>query len=97
MKIKIVNDTDKKICKCENWLEHWKLFGYQLMPKFCSEVNCFNKPEVGTHVQRVEAADNECFIIPLCKKHHEEFLKTLEVRDDVRLVPASPDSTCGNS
>lgn len=95
MKVKNINGTSAKTCKCGSWLDHWKKFSGQPLPANCAEVTCSQKPEVGAHVQKDSATDSNWYIVPLCKTHNAQTGKSLDIRDSVKLASANVSQTCG--
>jgi hypothetical protein len=95
MKVKNINGTGDRACKCGSWLDHWKNFSGQPVPNWCPEQSCTQKPEVGAHVQKDSSTDSSWYIVPLCKTHNGETGKSLNVSDSVALVSASVSVTCG--
>jgi len=95
MKVKNINGTSGKTCKCGSWLDHWKKFSGQPLSKWCSEKNCTQKPEVGAHVQKDSSVDDNWYIVPFCYTHNGETGKSLEIVDSVELVSANVSETCG--
>jgi len=96
MKVKNINGTSQKTCKCGSWLDHWKNFSGQSLPTYCPAVGCLEKAEVGAHVQKDSPTDSSWYIVPLCKKHNAETGKSLDIGDWVKLVSANVSETCGN-
>ncbi len=94
VKLKNLNGTSDNQCKCQSWLAHWLKFSRKTI-SLCPVVSCFDRAEVGAHVQKDTNADNNWYIVPLCKKHNAEKSKTIEVSDDTSLVPANVSNTCG--
>lgn len=95
MRVKNINGTSDNTCKCGSWLEHWKKFGDQVLPTYCSEIKCTGKPEVGAHVQKDNSTDSSWYIVPLCKTHNGETGKSMEIVNSVKLVSANVSETCG--
>jgi len=95
MKVKNINGTSAKTCKCGSWLNHWKNFNGQSLPNYCPEVKCTKKPEVGAHVQKDSATDSNWYIIPLCQTHNAKTGESLEISDSIKLVSANVSETCG--
>lgn len=95
MKVKNINGTSDNSCKCGSWLEHWEKYSDQPLPKYCSEVDCGKKPEVGAHVQKDSGNDNSWYIIPLCKTHNAQKDTTLNISSNITLVSANVSKTCG--
>ncbi len=95
MKVRNVNGTSDNTCRCGSWLDHWKKFGGQSIPTYCSEKTCIQKPEVGAHVQKDGLIDNSWYIIPLCKIHNGKKGESIDVSDTVKPVSANVKETCG--
>jgi hypothetical protein len=95
MKVININGTTDKTCKCGSWLEHWKKFSGQLFPSYCPVVRCYQKTEVGAHVQKDSAFDRSWYIVPLCKTHNAKTGQSLEISDSTKLVSANVSETCG--
>jgi hypothetical protein len=89
MKVKNVNGISTDTCKCGNWLDHWKNFSEQALPRFCPEWGCLEKPEVGAHVQKDGSSDTGWYIVPLCREHYVQTGRTITIDDSVKLVPAN--------
>ncbi len=51
------------------------------------------KPQLGAHVQKEDATENDWFIIPLCVKHSMR-AESLEIVDTTILVSAHVSETC---
>ena len=95
MRVRNINGTSDKACKCGSWLDHWKNFSDQSLSKYCSEKSCIQKPEVGAHVQKDSSTDDSWYIVPFCYTHNGETGKSLEIVDSVKLVSANVSETCG--
>jgi hypothetical protein len=95
MRVRNIDGTSTRTCKCGSWLDHWKNFSGQSVPSLCPVVGCFQKPEVGAHVQRDSATDSSWYIVPLCRTHNAETGKSLDISDSVKLVSANVSQTCG--
>ncbi|MFC1756635.1 hypothetical protein ACFLZC_00535 [Patescibacteria group bacterium] len=95
MKVVNINNTSDNTCSCGSWLEHWKDFSNQSLPSCCPEKSCPNKPDVGAHVQKDSVNDNNWYIVPLCKDCNAKAGGSLEIGDDIALVAASVNETCG--
>lgn len=95
MRVTNINGTSPNTCKCGNWLEHWKNYGRQPLPRYCPEKTCMQQPEVGAHVQKEGSPDRGWYIVPLCRSHNGQTGTTLEVSDNVALVSANVGETCG--
>ena len=95
MKVKNIDCTGDDTCACGSWLDHWKKFGDQPLPRYCTEAKCTQTPEVGAHIQKDGSPDNGWYIVPLCKAHNAEKGRLLKISDAVQLVPANVSITCG--
>lgn len=95
MRIRNINGTSDNACACGSWLDHWKKFSGQGIPTCCPATSCYQKVEVGAHVQKDASSDNSWYIFPLCKTHNAETGKSMEVSDSYRLVSANVSQTCG--
>ncbi len=95
MKIRNINGTSDNTCKCGSWLDHWKKFSGLSISIYCPVLSCYEKTEVGAHVQKDNSTDNSWYIVPLCKSHNAEKGKSLEVGDSTKLVSANVSETCG--
>ncbi len=69
MKVKNINGTSQNICSCNSWLQHWRNFSRQTTVA-CRALGCFRTDIVGTQVQKDIEYDNEWYIVPFCKSHH---------------------------
>lgn len=94
MRVKNINGTSQRTCKCGSWLDHWKNYSGQSLPRFCAEETCIDKPEVGAHVQKDSSTDRSWYIVPLCKKHNAKS-ESLDLVDFIKLASANVAATCG--
>lgn len=92
-KVKNINGTGQKTCKCGSWLAHWEKFSRQTT-KFCVEVSCIKTDLVGAHVQKANSTDTNWYILPLCRDHNKD-TGVVEVSDNYTLVSANVKGTCG--
>lgn len=97
MKMKNLNGTSEKACKCDSWLDHWQKYSQQQLPVFCAENKCMDPPEVGAHVQKDDPSDTSWYIVPLCRKHNAQRGASLEIDNSVNLAPANVSKTCGQA
>jgi len=97
MRVKNINGTSDKTCKCDSWLDHWKKFSDQSLPSYCPETKCLKKPDVGAHVQKDSYTDSGWYIVPLCNAHNGEAGKSLDISDSVNLASANVSETCGKN
>ena len=95
MKVNNINGTSQRTCKCGSWLDHWKNYSGQSLPPHCSEKTCYDKPEVGAHVQKDSSSDRSWYIVPLCSTHNAETGKSLELVKSIGLASANVAATCG--
>jgi hypothetical protein len=91
-KVKNINGTSDKNCKCGTWLNHWEKFSSQKV-NICSEKSCNNKDLVGAHVQKADVSDSSWYIIPLCNSHNKNN-GIIETTSGVTLVSANRQQTC---
>jgi hypothetical protein len=96
MKLKNINGTSGLTCSCGSWLKHWAKFSGQNIPTYCVETSCYQKPEVGAHVQKDSSTDRNWYIVPLCSRHNAK-ADTLIVGDYIALVPANVSETCNKN
>jgi len=95
MKVRNINGTSDRTCKCGSWLDHWRKFSGQPLSSYCSETACIQKPELGAHVQKESLTDSSWYIVPLCRQHNGQTGKSLTISDSVTLVSANVADTCG--
>lgn len=94
MRIKNMNGTSQNTCFCGSWLNHWKNFSGQSVPDYCPINNCFEKAEVGGHVQKDTPSDNSWYILPICKVHNAKRDDSFTAIDTYKLVSANVKVTC---
>lgn len=95
MKVRNINGTSDKTCKCGSWIDHWKKFSGQSIPEYCPAEGCLNKSLVGAHVQKDSNSDNNWYIFPLCSTCNNKKGESLVVSDTYKLVSANVSETCG--
>jgi hypothetical protein len=93
VKIKNINGTVDKDCKCGGWLQHWDRFSGQ-EPTYCPVQDCMTQIEIAAHVQKDSLTDNGWYIIPLCQKHNAKKGESLNVNENVKLVSANVKGAC---
>jgi hypothetical protein len=98
MVIRNINNTSDNKCNCGTWLKHWEQYNNlkQGVPILCPVSTCFNKAEVGAHVQLSDIKDQSWYIIPLCKSCNNKRGETLDV-GFIALARANARETCGKS
>ena len=96
MQVKNINGTSQNDCKCGSWLEHWKIFSGQQVPKYCSKEKCTEKPTVGAHVQKDSTTDRNWYIVPLCGTHNKK-ATSMNISNSVTLVSGNVSETCAKS
>ncbi len=94
MEVKNINGTVDKFCKCGSWLDHWMNYSGQRLPVYCPVAGCYEKAEVGAHIQRDTPADYSWYIVPLCKRHNAQMGQPLKIGNYIILVPANVRLTC---
>jgi hypothetical protein len=95
MKVTNINNTSGRTCFCDNWFAHWGKFSGRTGAAPCSTQMCYNQAMVGAHVQKDSAWDRNWYIIPLCANCNAQRGASLEIRDDVPLISANVEETCG--
>jgi len=95
MRVTNINGTSPNKCKCGSWLDHWKKFSRQSVPLYCPTIGCFEKTEVGAHVQKSGSTDQKWYIAPLCKAHNGKTGESIDISDSTALVSANVNETCG--
>jgi hypothetical protein len=96
MKVKNINGTRINSCTCGSWLKHWERYSDQSLSIFCAVLDCIQKPEVGSHVQKDGTDDDGWYIVPLCIAHNAQYGTSPYITETVQLVSANVDRTCGN-
>lgn len=94
MIVKNINGTGNNACSCGSWLAHWSKFSNTSLGSYCSKKGCTSKPVVGAHVKKDGYADNDWYIVPLCKKHNGQQNKAFELVGSAILVSANRSKTC---
>jgi len=90
--VKCINEVTN-ISSSESWLDHWKKHSNQYNI-YCAEKNCMTTTElVGAHVQKAVSADDQLYIIPLCREHKASET-VLDIIDSLSLVLANKNETC---
>lgn len=94
MAIKVKNQKSKEQfkCNCGSWLAHWEKFSYN-KAEYCSVVSCLSKDLVGAQVINFDSADDNVYIIPLCKMHSESS-EVLEIMR-ITFISSNVKVTCG--
>jgi len=98
VKIKNVNGTADRSCKCDSWLEHWEIFSNKTTSS-CSVSGCTNNATLGAHVTR-PAAKNEDYkthpyIVPMCSSHNGMHGEEFRTKENTTFVWANVAETCG--
>lgn len=93
MRVKNINNTSDKKCKCGSWMNHW-MNECNKRTAVCSAYGCSQKDNLhGSHVQKA-TSDFTWYIIPLCPKHNKS-IDQLEVKKETNFALASISETCG--
>jgi hypothetical protein len=95
VKVKNINATRINSCICGSRLEHWMRYSDQPLSIFCAVLDCVQKPEVGTYVQKDGSDDNDWYIVPFCTAHDAQYAASVYITESIQLVPANVDRTCG--
>lgn len=69
-RVRNVIGTSDHRCGCPSRGHHWMRGTGRSFPVLCCVYDCFNRAEVGAHVQKVGNLDLRWFITPLCKEHN---------------------------
>lgn len=92
MKVKNINGTATRSCKCGSWIEHWRNFSNQTAT-ICRAKGCSRKDIVGAHVKKCNSTDNYEYIVPFCNFHNQQS-DCIELVDGTVLTPANKNNTC---
>jgi hypothetical protein len=93
MKVKNINGTTGRKCKCGTWLQHWRNYSGQTAT-ICRALGCSRSDIVGAHVQKDVAYDSNWYIVPLCNLHNQSKV-SIELVANTKLVSANISTTCG--
>jgi hypothetical protein len=98
VKVKNLNGTgDNEDVICGSWLEHYRK--QEDIPVtqdlYCAVEGPTHIATHGGHVQKADPNDRSWYIVPLCDQHNVSWKgDTLNISDDVPLVPANIAETC---
>ena len=92
MKVKNVNGTVTRSCKCGSWIEHWRNFSNQTAT-ICRAKGCSRKDIVGAHAKKCYSTDEKEYIVPFCNFHNQQ-ADCIELVDGTILTPANKNNTC---
>lgn len=92
MRVRNINGTSQRACKCGSWLEHWRNFSGQ-QANICRAAGCSRKDLAGAHVQKDVNYDNRWYIVPFCTFHNKAS-DPVELVKGTGLVPAYKRETC---
>lgn len=93
MKVKNLNYTSHKRCKCGSWIQHWHNFSGRVATQ-CKAKGCSNDATVGAHVIKVNSTDKYHYIIPFCHPHNKNDNTEIEINGKEYLVSANVSLTC---
>jgi hypothetical protein len=91
MLVKNMKVTSDDTCACGSWLYHWEIFTGQAAC-FCSSENCINNADLGAVVIKVDSADKNRYIVPLCCECNKAE-GTIDI-GNTPLAPATENETC---
>lgn len=95
MKVKNLNGTSNKSCKCGSWTKHWESYAEATYwPQRCCVKGCDTPPQVGAHIKKVGVGDNKHYILLMCRAHNNAFGAVLEVESYVKFAHANIRATC---
>ena len=85
---------------CGSWIAHWEALSGQDAGK-CSVKNCSNDGEVGAHITRPFATNEDYqthpYIVPMCREHNGKHGQSFTSKKGVTFVWANMQETCGKS
>lgn len=96
MKVKNLNGTSDRDCKCSSWLEHWRKSAGSGFAnrKICANQNCKNNATVGGHVIKANSIIQRHYIVPLCYTcNHPSNTGVMDI-GDVHLALANVRESC---
>ena len=88
-KVKNLNGTsdNKPPVGFTSWKEYWiAIKGF--WPSLCAAYGCYDAPDVGAHVKKVDSYDDDWYIVPLCSKHNNQRGEILYVESE-KMVKAN--------
>lgn len=98
VKIKNANGTGDRVCKCDSWIEHWKLYSQKTASSCCVK-DCSERATVGAHVTRPIAKNEDYkthpYIVPMCSSHNGKRGQEFYTKDNTTFVWANVAETCG--
>lgn len=92
MKVKNVNGTADRSCRCGSWIAHWRNYSNQTAT-ICRAKGCSRNDIVGAHVKKCNSTDNKEYIVPFCNFHNQQG-DCIEIIDGTILTPANKNLTC---
>jgi len=93
MKVKNINGTSQRSCRCGSWLQHWHNYSGQTAT-ICRALGCGNPVSAGAHVQKDVLYDSSWYIVPFCASHNHSS-GSIEIVAGTVLVSANKSQTCG--
>lgn len=92
------NGRYKSCVNCGPWKDHWQncnRAGEDFEGQLCANTTCGRLAEVGGHVKKVEAEDDDWYIIPLCRACNSMFGEEFDIPSSTMMVPANQAKSCG--
>lgn len=93
MKVKNINGTAQRTCRCGSWLQHWRNYSGQTATT-CRAKGCSRTDLLGAHVQKDVTYDFSWYIVPFCSAHNHA-KGSIELVAGTNLVSANVSQTCG--
>lgn len=99
MRVKNLNGTGDRKCKCGTWILHFNKFSKRNLDwvSKCSVMGCNADATDGGHVKFLAGTDESQYIVPLCKRHNLDFGAEFDIKAGVDRVSANVSETCGKS
>ena len=95
MKVKNINGTGERDCRCGSWINHWKNFNSGQVATVCKAKGCSNSVDDGAHVHKITIGDNKHYIVPFCRTHNLQSNPLwIELNSGTDCVPANRQKTC---
>lgn len=98
IKNEVGTSTSDKCDSCGPWINHWETHSGETAG-LCSVKGCLNDAEVGAHITRPKAQDEDYqthpFIVPMCREHNGQHGASFTSKKGVTFVWANMQKMCG--
>jgi hypothetical protein len=92
---RVVWHIEKKVCKCDNWLNHWMRAAKKRAFPECSVASCTQSARTGGHIVACDDPHGEVFVIPLCREHDSSlFTDCFRINQRVKLIAITNHNFC---